>query len=393
MSSITNNCAGLFAPCRTAGKWKVSGEFLRLRLFYSGPVDKDESPHRLPQCAKSHARHYPSGPPEIGVEAEAQTPMIDETAFPILSYAIRLLATEVDMDKLVDIVLDTMADFGKSGHVELLYLKRDLKSAKVLGRLSNGVITKPGDHVEIEDIAAQEILRTRLPGICLEGENGEVLCFPLIGTRHTPIGLLKLNFIGPNPLDYHDMLILNVLSTLIAISIENSKSYKLATFDGLTGLYVRRHFNEKLREEIMRIRRYGGRLALLIADIDHFKRVNDTQGHQQGDKVLQELAGLLKASVRSKVDIPCRYGGEEFATILCDTDVKGAHILAERFRVACENFEFDCQGKWLKVTVSGGIAGMDSDNMISEEELIRRADAMLYKAKKNGRNRILVWGD
>ena len=319
--------------------------------------------------------------------------MLDETAFSILSYAIRLLATEVEMDKLVAIALDTMADFGKSKHVELLYLKPDLKSAEVLGRLSNGIISKPGDHVAIDDIAVKQILETRLSGSCLGKESGEMLCFPLIGTRRAPIGLLKLNSAGPDPLNNFDMRILNMLSTLIAISIENSISHKLATFDGLTGLFVRRHFNEKLEEEITRIRRYGGRLALLISDIDHFKRVNDTHGHPQGDKVLRELAGLLKTTVRDKLDIPCRYGGEEFATILLETDAKGAHILAERFRIACENHEFECEGGCLKVTASGGVAEMGSKDMASGEELIRRADAMLYKAKESGRNRTLVWED
>ncbi len=319
--------------------------------------------------------------------------MIDETAFPILGYAIRLLATEVDMDKVVDIALDTMADFGKSSHVELLCLEPDLKSAEVLGQLSNGIITKPGNRAKIDDIAVKQILETRLPGTCLDKEAGELLCFPLIGTRHAPVGLLKLNFTGPSPPDNHDVLILNMMSTLIAISIENSKSNRLATFDGLTGLFVRRCFDDKLMEEVTRINRYGGSLALFISDIDYFRHVNDTQGRRQGDKVLQELAGLLKTTVRDKVDIPCRYGGEEFATILCSSDARGAYALAERFRATCEHHEFQCEGGWLKITVSGGIAGMDKDNMITGEELIRRAGAMLHKAKENGRNRIMAWED
>jgi len=175
------------------------------------------------------------------------------------------------------------------------------------------------------------------------------------------------------------------------MSLENTKFYRLAMFDGLTGLYVRREFDARLAEEMARIYRYGGDLSIFLADIDHFKHFNDTYGHLQGDMVLQELAGILRDSIRKDVDIACRYGGEELVVILPNSDAAAGYLLAERFRKNCEDFDFQGQSKPLKVTVSIGVASINRDIHLSNNDFISAADSMLYKAKDSGRNQVVLW--
>jgi diguanylate cyclase (GGDEF)-like protein len=128
-----------------------------------------------------------------------------------------------------------------------------------------------------------------------------------------------------------------------------------------------------------------------MTDIDHFKNLNDTYGHQKGDLVLGLCAKLLRNSLRKDVDVPCRYGGEEFAAIMPATDVDGAARIAERVRQSCEGLPFLGEEKQIKVTMSIGIAAMNQERWINGTELLRRADTMLYEAKRTGRNRVSVW--
>jgi diguanylate cyclase (GGDEF)-like protein len=165
----------------------------------------------------------------------------------------------------------------------------------------------------------------------------------------------------------------------------------LAVYDGLTGLYIRRYFDLRLAEEENRIKRYGGKLAILMMDIDFFKGVNDRYGHQQGDDVLRDIAEIIKLSIRQALDSACRYGGEEFVVIIPDTDLAGALILAERIRESVESHVMEGPEGKFNVTLSGGIAFMDQQGLIPRIELLKRADSALYRAKDNGRNQIQVW--
>jgi diguanylate cyclase (GGDEF)-like protein len=123
-------------------------------------------------------------------------------------------------------------------------------------------------------------------------------------------------------------------------------------------------------------------------DIDHFKAVNDRYGHQQGDAVLRAVADIVKASVRDILDAPCRYGGEEFVVIMPDTDLPGALVVAERIRQAVEGHVMRGPEGVFHVTLSGGVAVMDSRNETTAMSLIEKADQALYEGKKNGRNQI-----
>jgi diguanylate cyclase (GGDEF)-like protein len=195
-----------------------------------------------------------------------------------------------------------------------------------------------------------------------------------------------------NPLQFE---YLKVLGNQAVSALENVKLYaeieRMAVTDGLTGLHNHRHFQEKLTEEFGRLGRFSAPLSLLLVDIDFFKKVNDTCGHPAGDEILRRVAGMLKETVRS-VDIAARYGGEEFAAILPGTDYEGARKIAERLRASVMEKTFPFEGRDLKVTVSIGAATCPSD-AVTKEDLIEKADRALYHAKRNGRNRCVLWSE
>ena len=162
--------------------------------------------------------------------------------------------------------------------------------------------------------------------------------------------------------------------------------YDSATRDGLTGAFNKKHFLESLQNEFAFAARHRTRLSLLIFDIDHFKRVNDTHGHIAGDMVLKELSALVKEQLRLE-DIFARYGGEEFALLLRETDEERAFVVAERLRRAVERYQFVYGDQVIPVTISLGVATFSGEQHTTPQELIKEADDFLYKAKRSGRNR------
>jgi diguanylate cyclase (GGDEF)-like protein len=164
----------------------------------------------------------------------------------------------------------------------------------------------------------------------------------------------------------------------------------MAVTDGLTGLYNRRAFEERLREEVQRTKRYLHSISLLMLDLDHFKRVNDTHGHVVGDEVLLEIAGIVRANIRS-VDIPCRYGGEELCVIVPGTSLAGAETLAERLRRLMAEHEFHTpHGDTFHVTCSVGVSVFNGGADVSADDVINAADEALYCAKEQGRDRVVI---
>jgi diguanylate cyclase (GGDEF)-like protein len=166
---------------------------------------------------------------------------------------------------------------------------------------------------------------------------------------------------------------------------------EMAVTDELTGLANRRRFFERLEEEMDRALRYGSDLPLIMLDIDHFKRVNDTFGHPVGDTVLAEVARLLTANLRTS-DIVARYGGEEFAVLIPGMDANEAARAAEKLRVVMEVNDLFMDGPSIKVTVSAGVAALKSLPAArrTRDQLIRSADQALYRAKGEGRNRVCI---
>lgn len=179
---------------------------------------------------------------------------------------------------------------------------------------------------------------------------------------------------------------------LIGKRIESNEKelQALATCDGLTGLYNHRFFYKKFQEELERARRFNHTVSLLMLDIDHFKSVNDTYGHQAGDAILRGLSELLKDRIRA-VDWVCRYGGEEIMIILPETDILGTEQTAEELRIMIEKNPFDIgNGQHINITVSIGIANYPLDAQ-EVSLLVSAVDKALYKAKEDGRNRVCIY--
>ncbi|MBD3271842.1 MAG: diguanylate cyclase [Elusimicrobia bacterium] len=167
---------------------------------------------------------------------------------------------------------------------------------------------------------------------------------------------------------------------------QRSAMSKLVIHDELTGIYNRRYLLTRLDEELARASRYRSPLVCMMMDIDDFKMINDTHGHQAGDVVLKGISVLLRNFVR-ETDVVARYGGEEFVIILPETDIPGAVAFAERLMESIRNHTFTYQDKNLNVTMSIGISS-NQNTEISKETLINEADTCLYKAKNEGKNRI-----
>ena len=169
----------------------------------------------------------------------------------------------------------------------------------------------------------------------------------------------------------------------------NAQLQQLSSTDRLTGLYNRGHWEESLKVAYARHQRYGNATSLVMLDIDHFKRVNDTYGHQAGDKVIEEVSRLIREHVR-ETDVAGRYGGEEFGVVLSDTDKTGAQVFAERLREAIEGLEVLHNDQSIRFTISLGVADL-SQPSINHADLIARADHALFASKNAGRNRVTVY--
>lgn len=170
----------------------------------------------------------------------------------------------------------------------------------------------------------------------------------------------------------------------------NEELSSLAATDALTGLANRRSFEDAMKRDLSRAQRTGTPLSVLIIDVDHFKSVNDTYGHQIGDFVLKRIADVLRATLRTG-DLPARWGGEEFVALLPGSPIDGAKIAAERIRTMLEQTLMATQGKQFKVTASLGVAAFGgSASPEAGAELIAKADAALYEAKRTGRNKVVL---
>jgi two-component system cell cycle response regulator len=190
------------------------------------------------------------------------------------------------------------------------------------------------------------------------------------------------------------------MASIIAICLENVISNEMLKYigltDSLTGVYNRRYIDRRLLEEIGRARRQAYRISCMYIDIDHFKAVNDSVGHQGGDEVLREVAGRIKAELRLS-DALGRFGGEEFVVLLIDADLESASTVAQRIRASIADTPFELStGERLPISVSIGVATLDDferDHAIEgvAQQLVAHADTALYQAKENGRNRVVTF--
>lgn len=166
-----------------------------------------------------------------------------------------------------------------------------------------------------------------------------------------------------------------------------SELEKMAATDELTQLFNHRAFEQHLAHEMERTRRTGSAMALIMLDLDHFKQVNDVHGHPVGNEVLQQWSGRIKQTIR-KLDVACRYGGEEFAVICPSTGMQQVRTIAERLRRVCEQTPYHTAAGALTVTCSIGVDVLFPVDNDSRAQLIARVDEQLYRAKRGGRNQV-----
>ncbi len=217
--------------------------------------------------------------------------------------------------------------------------------------------------------------------------------FPLVAGDRI-LGTLVTGSRKKAAFDSDELRMLEVIAIQAAQAVLRAQLFeameKMATTDGLTGLLNHRTFQSRFDEQLATARRYSRKLSFILTDIDHFKSVNDTYGHPMGDQVLKGVAKILKEQARD-TDFVARYGGEEFAIIMPETDVKGAHVIAERIRERLLKEVFQTEQGPLKVTLSLGVATFP-DVGAEKHQLIDLADQCLYFAKRHGRNQTVTVG-
>lgn len=203
------------------------------------------------------------------------------------------------------------------------------------------------------------------------------------------IGVVSLTTHNEEHLFSQDELELVVLmSAHISLALENNRLYEISVLDGLTNVYNRRYLEQRLSEEVAYSKRYSKPLTVVMLDIDFFKNLNDTYGHQAGDHVLVTVSSLLAEALR-EYDVVARYGGEEFSVILPTTPKQKGASIAERLRVSIAEHDFSHKGKEISTSISLGVACFPEDGE-TPEELIAAADKALYRAKEYGRNQVAL---
>jgi len=227
----------------------------------------------------------------------------------------------------------------------------------------------------------------------MEMENNLLFSIPL-RTRDTTLGTLNVYHPHMQTVPLQEKQLLEKLAPYITTAIDtiamHNKIKSLSVIDGLTQLYNRRYVIELFKNEFIKTTRYHQDLSLMMIDIDDFKKINDTYGHLSGDVVLKSMSAIIKRCLRN-VDLPGRYGGEEFILVLPETGREQAVIVAERIRKQVEEHRFkSINNEILQVTVSIGLADVsDLENKSNELELIKVADSRLYKAKRTGKNKVV----
>ncbi|MBF0409844.1 MAG: diguanylate cyclase [Candidatus Riflebacteria bacterium] len=351
---------------------------------------------------------------EMILALESNQKALDRKIFEIetLFKASQTMNFQNDTDKLIKQILEMACKALKSERASIMLQtdgKDELSTKIVYGAQTDtttpatittikagegvaGTVFKTGTSIIVNDGANDPLFKSYETSTNFEHLIRNLISVPL-KARERATGVINVtNKLDPVGFNSDDQRLLEALAQQAAMAVEHARLYELAITDGLTKLFIHRYFQARLEEEILRAKRYHTTVSLILMDIDHFKKFNDTYGHQQGDIVLVEVAKLVKQTLRETIDIPARYGGEEFTVILPETDASGAQLVAERLRRIIESYDFPGQGKPLKVTISLGIATFP-DHASNRPMLIKKADMALYHCKKRGRNCSTIFND
>ena len=316
----------------------------------------------------------------------------------------RAISSTLDFNKLLEMILDLVIKTLKAerGSIMLLDDRTNelrikaarglppevIKNTRVkLGERVSGYVLETGRPLLIIDTERSQSLEKLKDG---KIASGTMLSVPLIA-KEKRLGVLNVSKSVAYSFDDKDLELFTALANQAAIAIDNARLYLMAITDELTKIYIRRFFHQRLTEELRRARRYKHNCTVMILDIDHFKKFNDTYGHQQGDMVLVHVAQKLTECVR-KVDIVARLGGEEFAIICPEQSAQQSLVPAERIRRTIEAEKLDLGMATVSITVSLGVADFPAD-ATDEHSLIEYADQALYYAKETGRNKVAMFED
>lgn len=298
------------------------------------------------------------------------------------------LSNTLSTESVVETIVNGLSRSFKMARTELFLLNSDGELKSVM-RVPDSTWTRNDQ----DGITRLDDLMSRLEeqGPIQEGRK----IFLPIRTKARMLGLLVAEQPPPGrALDGDELNTIRLLAGQAGIAVENARLYetteRLSRMDGLTHLYNHRFFHERIQEEFKRSDRFRQTLSLLMIDVDDFKRINDTFGHQAGDEMLRRLARVLRETLR-EVDVPARYGGDEFAIILPDTDLNEASEVAERLRKSVEKHDFPTADTAVTLTLSLGTASRAPQSPVSAEELIKAADHALYQAKNAGRNQVATY--
>ena len=280
--------------------------------------------------------------------------------------------------------VETVSDWGQSGHVERVFAPDDCWALRrgQLQSYQRGVRGSACRHLDLREVE-------------------ESLCVPLM-SQGEALGIVSLQIIrgqeqqetAPTSSGESERRLAAVLAKQVALSLWNLKLRESlltqSICDPLTGLFNRRYMEESLEREFSRANRNKTSVAIVMVDLDHFKRFNDTFGHQAGDALLRALGDLLKRNTRSQ-DIACRYGGEEFALVLTDSTLDGAFKRAEILRQQVKQLSVEYDGQLLgAISVSMGVA-LFPEHGSTMGDVLRASDQALYSAKREGRDRVSMW--
>jgi diguanylate cyclase (GGDEF)-like protein len=312
-----------------------------------------------------------------------------------------------DLKNLLQFILSQAIEVtsAEKGSLMLYDLETDQLNIRVLAGMEDAAFQEKVNNNEIEcrsfkpgEGIAGRVYMTAKPivvnnikddDVFIDSEKSyvrSIVCIPMI-VYSDVIGVINVtNKRHGKDFTDEDVEMLKAVADQAAVAINKAQLWDMAVTDSLTGLYVRRYFMVKLQEELHRAQRYNNILSVVMADLDRFKNINDTFGHDAGDRVLRAIGKFLQQNVRD-VDVVARYGGEEFVIMIPEAANDAAHILSERLRKNLAEMKFE---DFPPVTISLGIATFPQDGT-DPEDLIRKADAAMYAAKRAGRDQVVKY--
>lgn len=306
-----------------------------------------------------------------------------------------IFASSLRLNDGLELILKGVKKYFRFDRVRL-YLTdangRHIKS--VLGVDVSGEVS----HEDVSALGEQEsvLLKEVFDSAATYRSTRSVLYIPLKVQRNK-VGFLSFdNILSRRPIGYLDFISLQQFASQMALSIDNTRLFErvqeLSNYDELTKLPVRRYFNEKFAEEIYRAKRFDLTLSLMIMDIDWFKTINDTYGHQIGDWALQEVSKVVRSCLR-QTDVPCRFGGDEMVILLPRTNGDEAKLIAERLQKRITSIALPSRytaGKEVHLSISQGISSFPLDGTTADQ-LLEKADKALYVVKQNGRGHYALY--